>query len=244
LTEDEILVETSIVYVHAERRLTRCTRCPDGGGACADDATTITVGEKPTWVDRRLRMEPCPKWAEFMVRRRLEKSGVPEFFFDSSFLKFTTDADEEELGKLFSFVDVIEKRVPAWLIVSGNQGSGKTRVAVCLLRSLVKRVPRALLWYSDVTTIRNLMKQRYDDPESTGDPFENARIANVLVVDNVDPQKHVKEPWVHDRVEALLRERWLACRSTLILTHQTKEELVSAYPTITSFAETEVCNLS
>lgn len=245
LSESELLAETIDCYEDSERRLKLCETCPGTGGACANDHTSVPIGLRPDWADRRVKHTPCDKWAEFLVRRRLGKSGVPTFYFDSTFQEFAKakELPQATSKKVFGFGNAICELKRQWLVIGGASGSGKTRVAVSILRNVIKRAPRVLLWYSDVTTIRNVMRQRYDDPKSVDDPFENARSANLLVIDNVDPSRHVKEPWVHERMEALLRERWLDARSTLVLTHESVADLAKAYTSIPSFAEAPFCKL-
>jgi len=243
LSDAEVLAETIDCYEDSERRLGLCARCPSGGGACATDHSVVPIGEEPVWSERKLSSAPCPKWADFVVRRRLGNSGVPEYYFDSSFASFTRPLDPDEQQKLVTFGDAISSGGRAWLVVTGPRGRGKTRLAVALLRTIVRRSPRTLLWYSDVTSIRSVMRQRYDDPASAADPFENARACHVLVIDNVDPGRYAKEPWVRERIEALLRERWLRRRSTLVLTHESLEELAGAFSDITGLTEAALCNL-
>lgn len=241
LSEDEILSEPTIIYEHAERRLTLCARCPDIGGACRDDRTAISIGEKPTWApDRKLRMEACPKYAEFRIRRRLEVSGVPEIYRDSTFGNFTRSIEPAELDKLARFGSSDHR----WLIVTGPRGSGKSRIGVAVMRALFRRVPSVLLCYLDLTTVRDVLRQRYDTEDSAPDPFEHARIAHALIVDNVDPERHAREPWVNERMEAVLRQRWLDRRATLLLTHETLESITSMYSTISGLDQVTVCNLS
>jgi DNA replication protein DnaC len=244
LTEAEILAETLEAYEDSERRLELCSKCPETGGACANDHTTTPVGEKPTWADRKLVSAPCDRWGEFTIRRRLAASNVPVLFFDSSFGKFTRDLRDEDRKALFRFADVVATGARDFLVVTGERGSGKTRLSIALIRSLIRRAPRALFWYSDVTTIRNMLRQRYDDPESTPvDPFMNARVADVLVMDNVDPGAFKNEPWLNDRVEALVRDRWFAQRSTLILSHESLTEIAKIFSSVTNLSEAPCCSL-
>lgn len=244
-TETELLAENIDGYRDAENRLVLCAKCPETGGGCANEFSVVPVGERPVWRDRRLVSEPCPKWAEFKTRRRLKNSDVPEFYWDSSFFAYGQPKNSARLAEVMKFSQAIAEGRREFLVLSGPAGSGKTRLAVALLRALVQKVPRALLWYADVTTVRSQMKLRYDgDDESQGDPFGHARESHVLVVDNVDPAKYAKEPWVADRVGALLRERWLGRRVTVVCTHERFADLEKAYGDIPQFSETRRCQLS
>lgn len=243
LTDSELLAETRAWYDGAEARFRLCARCPAEGGACAEDDTAVRVGLRPEWNGRRLIGKACDRFAEYRTRLRLEKSGVSLRYLDSRFEKFDRHVTAEKLDQFLAFADRARSR-GAWLVVTGPPRSGKTRLGVATMRFIIDRTPRLLLWYTDFVTIRSRLKQRYDDDEPTGDIFENARRSDVLVFDNLDPTRHVDEPWHLERVEAILRDRWLSGAATMVLTHDARSDFDRAWKTISDLSEAPGCSLS
>jgi DNA replication protein DnaC len=241
MSETALVAETEAWYQDAETRLRLCRSCPAEGGACASDVgSAVKVGRKPTWVGAELQAATCDRWREHLTRERLESSNVPKFFLDSKFTTFARPLDTPELTKLTAFVDGSTKSRGGFLFLCGGHGSGKTRLGVATLRMIIRRAPRALLWYTDMTAVSGAMRQRYDEKEPFGDHFGNAREADVTIVDNVD----VRAPeWVHERLETLLRERWLGRRSTLVGMRSSVEELARIYSTIPDLKTATICNL-
>jgi len=244
-TDDEFLAENLDAYRDYEHRLSLCARCPEPGGACAHEHRITKVGHVPTWQDRRVVQAPCGKWDEYKLRRRMELSGIPELFCGSRFGDYGRKGNEAAVTEIMAFAARLGRGERGFMVVSGPTGSGKTRLAVALLRSVLRKSGRSLVWYSDLTTVRGLMKRRYDDEETDpGDVFGHARESHVLVVDNVDLSRYGSEPWVHDRIETLLRERWHRQRTAIVLTHDTPKALFAALPTLSGFSETPTCQLS
>jgi DNA replication protein DnaC len=242
LTESELASEPTGWYTDAERRLSLCGRCPPFGGACATDESSLRVGRLPMWVGARLEAKPCEKWREYRIRQRLSSSGVPPLYLDSTFKDFPRELVSDEFQKIVDFRQHLTSGAPSSLILAGGPDSGKTRLSIAMLRGLVTTAPRALLWYTDVTSSRALMKTRYDSDESMGDPFENARLADVVVVDGITvPKERNREEWLHERVEGLIRERLLDARAT-ILTTSDVSSLVTSYQTV-DLRGVPVCNL-
>lgn len=244
-SEDDLYRENIEAYRDYEYRLGLCASCPPTGGACANEFRITKRGHMPVWRDRRVVQEPCgDRWLEHKTRRRLENSNVPKFYWDSNIVLYPRVQNWEALAALSALGDKLVRGAPCFFVLSGPKGSGKTRLSVALLRSLIRRVPRALLWYSDVTIVRSEMRQRHDaGDDQPGDVFGHARESHILVVDNVDPGRHGQDQWITGRLEALIRDRFLARRTIILLTHETREALAAAYD-VPGVAEAETCRLS
>lgn len=245
LTEDELYRDNIEAYRDYEHRLKLCASCPPTGGACANEFRITERGHKPVWRDRRVVTEPCgERWLEHKTRRRLENSNVPKFYWDSSMESYPHVQNGAALEALSALSNRLVSGTRSFFVLSGPKGSGKTRLVVALLRTLIRRQPRALLWYSDVTSVRSEMQQRHDAGDAQpADVFGHARESHILVVDNVDPARYAKDNWLHSRLEALLRDRFLARRTILLATHESREALVAAYD-VPGLAESETCQLS
>ena len=241
LSETALAADPEAWYLDSEQRLKLCGHCPPDGGACAMDiGSAVKVGRKPTWVGDRLQAAPCDRWREYLVRQRLVTSNVPEYFLDSKFTSFSRPLEKYELEKLTAFVVDSARSRAGFMFLTGGHGSGKTRLGVAVLRMIVRSAPRALLWYTNMTAIAGAMRQRYDEIEPFGDHFGNAREADVTVVDNLDVHAAT---WVQERLEALLRERWLRKRSTLVCTRASVDEVARVYGAIPDLKTANTCNL-
>lgn len=245
LTDDELFRENIQAYHDYEHRLGLCAGCPPTGGACAEDFRIVKRGHMPVWRDRRVVTEPCgERWLEYKTRRRLENSNVPKFYWDSSVLAYPRVENLAALGELAALGDRLAAGAPCFFVLSGPKGSGKTRLLVALLRTLIRRAPRALLWYADTATVRAEMQQRYDaGTDQPADVFGHARESHILVVDNVDPGRYARDGWLTSRLESLLRERFLRRKTILMATHETREALESAFD-VPGLSDAETCQLS
>lgn len=242
-SDQDFARETVPTYELAEARLAACARCPETGGACADDVSMWAPGQVPTWVNTSLEGKPCDRWREYLVRRRLTDSNVPRSLHGKTFRSFEQrNADAvaavEAVARLH---DEIRREQSGWLVLTGGQGAGKTHLAVALLRNLITKIPRALVWYADGATVRGLLQERWADRgKGSPDPLENAARSNVLVFEDLDPRGHalIREP-----IEALLRRRWLAAMPTLVTSRDSTRVLAKAYAAVPGLTEAPTCQL-
>jgi hypothetical protein len=83
----------------------------------------------------------------------------------------------------------------------------------------------------------------YNFSSGEEDPMDRLRDTEVLVFDNVEIKRLVKESWLLERVESVLYQRWNRRRATLITTHGTLGDMVVAFPGITTLDKAPSCSL-
>jgi DNA replication protein DnaC len=248
-TEADLRFGTRGCYLDAEARLTLCDTCPGHGGACAKvSQSRFEPGERPVWVRRSLggtdrtvlTVEPaaCEKWAEYQLRHRLCGIGVPAKYAGATTRDFRTSHDTA--ARVAAYQRAVATGERPWLLLTGPRGSGKTHLAVAVLRNVLRKVPRTLGYFVDLLGVRAEARRLYDEHEKR-DLFAVARQAAFLVVDDLDPSRH--EAWFHERVEALLRERFLADKATLLTSHESLDDLAATYTTINGLGGIEQCRL-
>jgi DNA replication protein DnaC len=116
----------------------------------------------------------------------------------------------------------------AWLVLCGPLGSGKTHLAIGACRALKLETPRSHLAYELVPDLISKIKEYLN--EKREDPRYRLAAAPIVVLDSVDPRQQPE--WFRRELEAVLRERFVQCRSTLITTTRNVEEIANAYPSL------------
>lgn len=75
-----LLSQTESYWTGMEVRLRECAHCPPEGAACENSQDRIPPGEqvRPALIDGALREKwlRCPRYKEFLIRRRLESCGI------------------------------------------------------------------------------------------------------------------------------------------------------------------------
>lgn len=255
LTEADLLWAPEGWYRDANDRLALCSICleqPEGVAKCARVSDSrFNPGQVPEWAEspRRLGWRGCPRWREVRLRGRLGALGVPLRYVSATIGEIPEGPGRDPaVEAAVTFLgDAVGGGGP-WLVVSGANAAEsmdvdryKTSLAVGVLRNMLKRVPRTLAWYVDVIAVQAEFKRRRDEQESIGDVLANAHQCDLLVIENVDPK--TLQAWCNERIEGLLRERWLAQKATLVTTHATREQIAKSYETITGFAGVPTCSL-
>lgn len=231
-------------YEDAETRITLCDRCPPHGAACEGvGASCFPAGRLPVWKDAKIESTRCERYVEFKVRERLGVAGVPPLYQDRTFAtwEYRTAAAEAAESTVVSLITEIQTTGAGWLVISGPRASGKTHLSSALLRNLVRKAPGVRLCYRSLPSFRMTLKEwkfKSDEP----DPMLPLRRAGVLVFDDVDPEYAGPELWLKERIEDVLRERWLAMRPTVLTTHGTLSLLARTFPTLTTLTEAPTCS--
>lgn len=244
LSESALVAETTGWYGDAEARLGLCATCPPSGGACDRVVSLLPPGHLPVWQGERVVPARCERFREWRLGQRLAISDVPERYRGCKLTEFPVEspAQQEGLDAVKWFFDELRDGGAPWLVVAGPSATGKTYLGCAMLRDVPRAHPRKRFWYSDMHELRVAMKgYKFDSDDE--DPTERLRSTELLVLDNMDPSRLLREAWLHERVADVLYQRWNRRRATLLTTHESVDELVAAFPTITTFSEVPRCSL-
>ncbi|PKO16461.1 hypothetical protein CVU37_10785 [candidate division BRC1 bacterium HGW-BRC1-1] len=109
------------------------------------------------------------------------------------------------------------------LLLMGKEGTGKTHVAVGILKDVIRRGYTGLYWNVPelFLELRRLMR---DDAELTeADLFDEATNADLLVLDDLGAER--VSDYVIDRLYVLINGRYQNDTATIITTNRTLDEL-------------------
>jgi len=236
LTIEELTSETQAFWQDAAVRARSCARCPEQGGACAQELSCFEHGSYLEWTDRMPTVKRCTRWPEHVIRQRLAECGVPfrlQGFQEASFQCVTEQLAQARFETSVLVKLWIEQRaIPCgspWLLFSGNHGSGKSHLMIAALRTVRRVRPAVRVWYHD--------------KEASEDPFAQLREAKLLALDKVNPSQW--KPWFHKEVESVLRDRWDAGLATMLASNDQAELVVHALSSLSRFAQEAVlCKLT
>jgi DNA replication protein DnaC len=193
-------------------------------GEAADAAVQrLTVGPPPPPIDPPA--PPDSRSPDDKLRDALRRAGVPDRFLDCSLDGFEEVAG---IGKAKQYAQAcIEK--PGGLLLIGKAGSGKTHLAVGVLRGIALRRhpvdPHFESFRSRFVVVPEFLDQlreRISDP-SVPDPLPDLEAAPLLILDDLGREKPT--PWVTDRLYVLINHRYNRMRPTIATTNYPLSEL-------------------
>lgn len=247
LTEAALLEHATVAWLEdAQRRLISCARCPSEGAACESALGLFKPGQLAVWQGDRIVAGRCDRWVEYVVRTRAGYAGVPDLYRRCTFAGFVpkTDAEESAASAVLGFHSRVTSGQAAWLVLSGPPRSGKTHLAAALIRNLVRGRSRLKCRYADMLSLRVALKNWKFDSDDPG-PLDPLLRADVLVLDNFDTERlHREAEWLFERIEDLIRARWVEQKSTLLTTHGDPASIALAFATITTLSEAPTCQLA
>ena len=244
-SEDSLVAQTVAWYEDSEARLVTCEKCPPAGGACDRERMLLKPGRLPVWHGDRIVAESCKKYREWRLGERLAVSNVPERYRGCTIDGFNVSSDAQQLTRnaVVAFFEALQAGGEPWLIVSGPGAKGKTHLVCATLRSVPRAMPRKHFWYSDMNELRMQMKN-YNFDSKDESPMDRLVETEFLVLDNLEASRLSKEAWLKERVEDVIYQRWNRRRATLITTHGTKDEIIAAFPGVTTLSEAPSCVLA
>jgi DNA replication protein DnaC len=109
------------------------------------------------------------------------------------------------------------------LLLIGREGTGKTHVAVAILRGVLEKGFTGLYWNVPELFLELRRIINGDAQASEGDVFDEARGADLLVLDDLGAEK--TSDYVLDRLYVLINGRYENDMPTIITTNRSIEEL-------------------
>lgn len=166
----------------------------------------------------------CQKEAQFDTACRLAR--IPRKFLTKSLENFTPKSTKqrEVLHSTRAFLQTFGKDDRSkGLLLIGREGTGKTHVAISVLKEVLRRGFTGLYW--NVPELFLELRRIIADPGTTSeaDVFDEARRVDLLVLDDLGAER--QSEYVTDRLYVLINGRYENDTATIITTNRTRDEL-------------------
>lgn len=192
-----LLSQTESYWTGMEIRLRECAHCPPEGAACENSQDRIPPGEqvRPAIVDGTLREKwlHCPRYKEFLIRRRLESYGIDPRLSSVRLADLEASSPRQEVDDAFH--------------VFLEKGDGKPfpRGAELLIEGRLAREYGAALFRNTLAHFGSASHQSVHAPTLVS----IAKDAMATKQDSPITPLHEKEVLLIDAFDsALMKERW------------------------------------
>lgn len=173
-------------------------------------------------------VQRCDCFNDAQAGRRLERAGIPRRYRHCALSNFDvgfpgSHKDLEGTHQLcLNYVDAFD-RLKYGLLLIGPLGTGKTHLAVGVLRALMEQHSVTGLFVD----YRDLLRDIQDSYNSVSETSELQVVrplleVDVLLLDELGARR--PSPWVFDTVSHVLNERYNAVKPTLITTNYREDD--------------------
>mgnify|MGYP003661748474 CR=1 FL=1 len=190
------------------------------------DTKVLMVKEVVQPFTTRKPFYPCPDCTvEPQLQGVLETMGIPKLYWNQTF----DNTDKRRAGfsqgpTLQNAYDHAEEYgssqkefSPPWLVLSGDVGVGKTRIACCILRDRWDRRKQKGRFINMVDYLDDLKGEIGGDDNKFAAIVKSAQEAPLLVLDDVGVTKDTD--WAKERLYALVNYRYNQHMETIITTN-------------------------
>jgi DNA replication protein DnaC len=184
----------------------------------------------------------APPTTQDVLRRTLERAGVPPRYIDCRFATFET---RPGTARALAAARAVAAQERSGLVLCGPAGGGKTHLAVAMLAEVVdawlttypsesvervvdgypvvSRRPELHVRLVSVPAFLDTLRSRIRFADVT-DPLPDLITADLLVLDDLGREKVTD--WASERLYVLVNERYNALRPTVVTSNYTPQVLV------------------
>lgn len=144
--------------------------------------------------------------------KKCRRLGIPERFFNSTFENFEADTPEKQ--KVLMEIKSANKKN---IICTGEMGTGKTHLAMCLVKEGAK--------YWRLPDIFRAVRKDFNKEDELLDELGNY---NFLIIDEIGRQKF--SDFENNLFFEIIDRRYNKLKNTMLITNLTIEEFIELYP--------------
>jgi len=189
-----------------------CPKCNGMGYVVLDDGAT-----------------PCQCLLERDLEIKYRLANIPRKFTNKTLSGYmATNQKQKEIlhgakGFLKTFRGNDHSQPGKGLLMTGREGTGKTHLAVAILKEAISKGFKGLYW--NVPELFLELRRRMDNTaeENEADLFDFARRADLLVLDDLGAER--TSEYVLDRLYVLINRRYEDDSATIITTNKSLPEL-------------------
>ncbi len=192
--------------------------------------------------DGRAHRCDCGLIAQENESRRAMASGIPPKFWSKDFSNFAArDASRKAIVKAArSYASSFTQDEEEGLMLRGMPGSGKTHIAVSILKEVIRRGFQG--YYANFNDLLSRLRDTYNQSSHQTEEqllslLENA---DLVVLDDVGAES-ISE-WVRDRLYLIINRRYESARATIITTNCDEAELEARIGPRTASRLYEMCS--
>ena len=127
------------------------------------------------------------------------------------------------------------------LFLMGNYGTGKTGLAVGLLKKLIEAQPQAGLFVTAPDLLDQIRQTYNHESVALMDPLERAKRVPILLVDDLGVEK--PSPWVQEKFYTLINHRHGEEMTTIFTSNLSLEQVAEQLGERTSWRLVEMCRV-
>lgn len=163
--------------------------------------------------------------AEHALRVRVGRIGIPARFADRTLESYVAASDEQRRVLAIATGMATTDQPGRSLILCGKPGTGKTHLAVAIARRFAE-TGRTALFETVLSAIRRIKSTYHHASERTEvQAMADLLAPDLLILDEVGVQTGSE----HEKmlVFEIINERYQQCRSTILISNLTREELTA-----------------
>lgn len=152
------------------------------------------------------------------------RANIPPRFMDCT-LETIQPIDEQTRLSLIDCKSFIETSKAEWVFLFGSCGTGKTHMAVSMLKELISKYRQPGIFYN-MTDLLDDIRREFKANDS-GDIFGTVQSIPILVLDDIGAANHTD--WVGEKYYSLINHRYNNKLITILTTNMLMYEIEKSF---------------